>query len=49
MGMAKLAALDSAAEGFKINAIYPGIVETPMMDLFSGDIAETRALIVGGG
>ncbi|GAA1467610.1 SDR family oxidoreductase [Nocardiopsis exhalans] len=46
LGMTKSAALDYAAQGIQINAICPGIIETPMMDRFSGDTPEGRARVI---
>ncbi|MCF8571537.1 SDR family oxidoreductase [Gordonia sp. HY002] len=46
LGMAKSAALDYAAQGIQINAICPGIIETPMMDRFSGGTPEGRARVI---
>ncbi len=46
VGMTKAAALDYAARGVRINAVCPGIVETPMMDRFTGGTEEGRARVV---
>src|SRR5699024_7825579 len=43
IGRAKSAALDVAAEGIRIDASCPGIIETPMMGRFSGGTPEGRA------
>lgn len=47
IGMTKSAALEYAADGIQINAICPGIIETPMMGRFSGGTAEGRARVIG--
>ncbi len=44
--MTKSATLDYAAQGIHINAICPGIIETPMMDRFSGGTPEGRARVI---
>ncbi len=46
VGMTKAAALDYAAMGVRVNAVCPGIVETPMMDRFTGGTEEGRARVV---
>lgn len=47
LGLTKSAALDYAAAGVRINAICPGIIETPMMDRFSGGTAVGRERVIG--
>ena len=46
IGMTKAAALDYAPQGLRINAVCPGIIETPMMDRFSGGTEEGRARVI---
>jgi NAD(P)-dependent dehydrogenase (short-subunit alcohol dehydrogenase family) len=46
IGLTKSAALDYAAEGIRINAICPGIVDTEMMRRFTGDTEEGRAAVI---
>jgi NAD(P)-dependent dehydrogenase (short-subunit alcohol dehydrogenase family) len=45
VGLTKAAALDHAKANVRINAVCPGIVETPMMDRFSGGTPEGRARV----
>lgn len=46
LGLTKSSALEYAADGIQINAICPGIIETPMMDRFSGGTSEGRARVI---
>jgi NAD(P)-dependent dehydrogenase (short-subunit alcohol dehydrogenase family) len=46
IGLTKSAALDYAAANVRINAVCPGIIETPMMDRFSGGTAEGRQRVI---
>ncbi|RAM37391.1 SDR family oxidoreductase [Arthrobacter globiformis] len=47
IGLTKSVALEYAAEGIRVNAICPGIIETPMMDRFSGGTPEGRERVIG--
>jgi NAD(P)-dependent dehydrogenase (short-subunit alcohol dehydrogenase family) len=46
IGLTKCAALDYAAAGIRINAICPGIIDTAMMDRFSGGTEAGREAVI---
>lgn len=46
IGMTKSVALDYAADGIRVNAVAPGIIDTPMMDRFSGGTEEGRRSVI---
>ena len=46
IGLTKAAALDYAPSNIRVNAVCPGIVDTPMMDRFTGGTAEGREGVI---
>jgi NAD(P)-dependent dehydrogenase (short-subunit alcohol dehydrogenase family) len=46
IGLSKSAALDYAAEKIRINVVAPGIIDTEMMDRFSGGTEEGRQAVI---
>ena len=46
IGMTKSAALDYAKDGIRINAVCPGIIDTPMMQRFTGGTPEGMARVI---
>ena len=46
VGLTKAAALDYASSNIRINAVCPGIIETPMMDRFTGGTPEGRERVI---
>jgi NAD(P)-dependent dehydrogenase (short-subunit alcohol dehydrogenase family) len=46
VGLSKSAALDYAASNIRINAVCPGIIDTEMMQRFSGGTPEGRAAVI---
>jgi NAD(P)-dependent dehydrogenase (short-subunit alcohol dehydrogenase family) len=48
IGLTKAAALDYASQNIRINAVCPGIVDTPMMDRFGGGTVEGKERELAG-
>jgi NAD(P)-dependent dehydrogenase (short-subunit alcohol dehydrogenase family) len=46
VGLSKAAALDYAKSNIRVNAVCPGIIDTPMMDRFSGGTAAGRDRVI---
>jgi NAD(P)-dependent dehydrogenase (short-subunit alcohol dehydrogenase family) len=46
IGLTKAAALDYAKSNIRVNAVCPGIIETPMMNRFSGGTPEGRERVI---
>ncbi|HYI48524.1 MAG TPA: SDR family oxidoreductase [Allosphingosinicella sp.] len=46
IGLTKSVALDYAAQNIRVNAICPGIIDTPMMGRFTGDTKEGRERVI---
>ena len=47
IGLSKSTALEFAAQNIRINVVAPGIINTPMMDRFSGGTEEGRERVIG--
>jgi NAD(P)-dependent dehydrogenase (short-subunit alcohol dehydrogenase family) len=46
VGLTKATALDYAKSNIRVNVVCPGIIETPMMDRFSGGTPEGRERVI---
>src|SRR5688500_303494 len=46
VGITRASALDSAKANIRVTAVCPGIIETPMMDRFSGGTPEGREGVI---
>jgi NAD(P)-dependent dehydrogenase (short-subunit alcohol dehydrogenase family) len=46
VGLTQAAALDYARTNIRVNAVCPGVIETPMMDRFSGGTHEGRERLI---
>ena len=47
IGLTRSAALDHAQSNIRLNAVCPGIIDTEMMQRFTGDTAEGRGRVIG--
>jgi NAD(P)-dependent dehydrogenase (short-subunit alcohol dehydrogenase family) len=46
VGLTKAAALDYAKSNIRVNVVCPGIIQTPMMDRFTGGTPEGRDRVI---
>lgn len=46
VGLTKAVALDYAPSHIRVNAVCPGIIDTPMMQRFSGGTPEGREAVI---
>ena len=46
IGLTRAAALDYAQANIRVNAVCPGIIDTRMMDRFTGDTPEGRQRVI---
>ena len=46
IGLTRSAALDYAAKSIRVNAVCPGIIDTPMMQRFTGSTPEGRQAVI---
>ena len=47
VGLTKAAALDYAQSNIRVNAVCPGIIDTEMMQRFTGGTSEGREAVIG--
>jgi NAD(P)-dependent dehydrogenase (short-subunit alcohol dehydrogenase family) len=47
-GLTKTAALELAKSGIRVNAVCPGVIQTPMIDRFTHGEAQVQAQLVAG-
>lgn len=46
VGLTKCAALDYAQSNIRVNAVCPGIIDTPMMQRFTGSTSKGRKRVI---
>lgn len=48
VGLTRAAALEYAQQNIRVNAVCPGVIQTPMIDRFVGSASEAREALIAG-